>query len=281
LDHPNIVRAIETFDYRDRLYIVLELCSGGDLYSRDPYSESAAQNIVHSLVSACSYLHSKGIVHRDLKFENIMFVSQRSDDIKLIDFGLSQKFAADEHLHDAVGTVYTMSPELIAGDYDSKADCWSIGVITFMLLSSSMPFYGKDRVQVIKKIIKGRFHFSSRRWRHVSDDAKEFVSSLLQSDANDRPSSEQALKSKWLTRDLDPSNGITDFDLMDNVQATMQAFAGYGKLKKLALMVIGKYSLDYEPCASSGIAHFRISARLVYSVQVNGRGDWLSAEHVQ
>lgn len=66
LDHPNIVRAIETFDYKNRLYMVLEICSGGDLYTREPYTEAAAQSIVKSMFSAVSYLHSRGIVHRDV-----------------------------------------------------------------------------------------------------------------------------------------------------------------------------------------------------------------------
>lgn len=106
LDHPNIVRAIETFDYKGRLFLLLELCQGGDLYTRDPYSEQDAKKIVNCMLSAVSYLHSKGIVHRDLKFENICF-SDKSDDaeVRIIDFGLSQKFASNEHLHDAVGTV--------------------------------------------------------------------------------------------------------------------------------------------------------------------------------
>lgn len=106
LDYPNIVRAIETFDYKGRLFLLLELCQGGDLYTRDPYSENDAKKIVNCMLSAVSYLHSKGIVHRDLKFENICF-SDKSDDaeVRIIDFGLSQKFASNEHLHDAVGTV--------------------------------------------------------------------------------------------------------------------------------------------------------------------------------
>jgi calcium-dependent protein kinase len=105
LDHPHIVKAIETFDYHGQLRLVLELCSGGDLYARDPYTEQEASGIVQGLMSAIAYLHSRNIVHRDLKFENIMFVNKSpTAEVKLIDFGLSQKYAADTHLHDAVGT---------------------------------------------------------------------------------------------------------------------------------------------------------------------------------
>lgn len=88
MDHPNIVRAIETFHFHKRLFLVLELCSGGDLYTRDPYSEREALRIVSCLTDAVSYLHSKGIVHRDLKFENVMFTdSRKTSEIKIIDFG--------------------------------------------------------------------------------------------------------------------------------------------------------------------------------------------------
>lgn len=120
LDHPNIVKAMETFDFRDRLYLVLELCSGGDLYARDPYDETQACSIVHSLLDAVAYMHSKGITHRDLKFENVMFSSPTTNIVKVIDFGLSKKYSQKEHLHDAVGTVYTMAPEVLKGDYDNK-----------------------------------------------------------------------------------------------------------------------------------------------------------------
>lgn len=124
LDHPNIVKAMvgdyntsslylqhthshilpqETFDYHDRMYLVLELCSGGDLYSRDPYDEEQACRIVFSVVDAVSYMHSKGITHRDIKYENIMFSHPSTYSVKLIDFGLSKKYAMKEHLHDTVG----------------------------------------------------------------------------------------------------------------------------------------------------------------------------------
>lgn len=72
MDHPNIVRAMETYDYKHQIYIVMELCSGGDLYTRDPYSEEEAANITASILSAVAYMHSLDITHRDLKYENIV-----------------------------------------------------------------------------------------------------------------------------------------------------------------------------------------------------------------
>lgn len=83
IDHPNIVKAVETFEYQNRIYLVLELCNGGDLYARDPYTETQAMSITYSLLDAIAYLHSKDITHRDLKYENIMFASPTSPSIKV------------------------------------------------------------------------------------------------------------------------------------------------------------------------------------------------------
>jgi calcium-dependent protein kinase len=252
LDHPNIVRAFETFDFRGRLYIVMEMCGGKDLYSRDPYTEAEAKRIMTSLLEAVAYLHAKGIVHRDLKFENIMFVDETPRaEIRLIDFGLSQKFAAGEHLHAFVGTVYTMAPELINGDYDAKADIWSLGVIAFMLLSSSMPFFGESRGAVIDHILHGKYKFQSKRWQHVSTEAKDFVMSLLRRRPEKRPSAQDALHtSAWLSQNADvngsSTNVMAEMDRMDTIQASIQAFAKYPTLKKLALLVVAYKSTSDE-----------------------------------
>ena len=101
LDHPNIVKAMETFDYNNQMFLLLELCNGGDLYARDPYSEEQANEIVRSILDAIGYMHSRGITHRDLKYENIMFASPTSNAVKIIDFGLSKKYAPEQHMHDA------------------------------------------------------------------------------------------------------------------------------------------------------------------------------------
>ena len=106
LDHPHIIKAMEMFEHRQQLFIVMELCTGGDLYSRDPYTEEEAARLVRSILSAISYMHSKNIAHRDLKYENILFVdSSPKSEIKLIDFGLSSKFG-NEDLTEGVGTMY-------------------------------------------------------------------------------------------------------------------------------------------------------------------------------
>ena len=334
LDHPNIVRAIETFDYQHRLYIVLELCrGGGDLYSRDPYPEAVAQSIVHSLCSAVAYLHRRGIVHRDLKYENVMFVNWHSNDIKLIDFGLSQKFVplppsprrrqrhskkqtAEEeqeapepqYMHDPVGTLYTMAPELLSGDYTHQVDVWSLGVIAFMLLSSSLPFYGRTRVKTIQRILKGKYRFLPHaRWKTVSRAARDFVQACLCLDPEERPTARQAQKLDWLVQSsrnshafsatgpptlsrtnkdcdnngmvLSPADNephswhnqlsdgsdsgedgqvqqqellllpkLTDQEVeqMNRIQASILAFAGYSRLKKLALLIVAYKSTSDE-----------------------------------
>lgn len=241
LDHPHIVKAIETFDYHDRLFLVLELCSGGDLYSRDPYSEKEACQITHALVDAVNYMHSKGITHRDLKFENIMFSHPSSFSIKVIDFGLSKKYAMTDHLHETVGTVYTMAPEVLTGDYDNKADLWSIGVIAYMLLSSSLPFYGKSRKHVVRRILQGKWSFREARWNLVSYASKDFISSLLVTDIEKRPSAEETLQMTWLRRNN--VHAPVSFVLMDKVTSAISSFAEYSRFKKLALNVVAyKYT---------------------------------------
>lgn len=283
LDHPNICKAIETYEFENRLYLVLELCSGGDLYTRDPYSEDQAKYIVHSIVSACAFLHRKNIAHRDLKYENIMFASPTSPSVKLIDFGLSKKYSKDQRLKQTVGTVYTMAPEVIMGQYGPKCDVWSTGVLAYMLLSSSLPFFGKTRRDVIRKIMDGKFPFKARRWNGVSQQAKQFVSSLLIHDLKKRPSSDAALKHEWLNckssgnRDLNfCGKQVVSAAVMDVVQASIQTFAGYSKLKKLALYVIAHKSNADEVGFLQGLFRNRFDIEKDGVISLNEFKDVLS-----
>ena len=106
LDHPHIVRVHETFDYGRQLFVVMEVCTGGDLYARDPYTEPQAARIVAAVLSAVSFMHAHNIIHRDLKYENILFVNEMpTAEIKLIDFGLCKEIKEHEHIQEGAGTM--------------------------------------------------------------------------------------------------------------------------------------------------------------------------------
>ena len=126
LSHPNIVRVIEGYERKRHVYLIMDCCRGGDLCQVEGTSEQHAKAIVRRILSAVAYLHEKGIVHRDLKLENVMFetTSRKASEIKLIDFGLATKYFSSDggKLTDIVGTVYTMAPEVMKGIYDSKCD---------------------------------------------------------------------------------------------------------------------------------------------------------------
>ncbi len=158
----------------------------------------------------------------------------------------------DHSMTETVGTVYTMAPEVIKGAYDEKCDVWSVGVIAFMLLSSSLPFYGKTRSHVVRKILQGKYGFKGRRWKAISSKAMAFVDEMLVQDPTQRPSATDAMESAWFEKDHSvPGNVLSGQQavstaVMDRVLATIRTFATYSRMKKLALMVIAHKSSDEE-----------------------------------
>jgi serine/threonine protein kinase len=123
----------------------MELCAGGDLESRQTYTEQEVSSIIRQILSAAAYLHERNIVHRDLKLQNILFVDPAHLDVKIIDFGVAKKYSSKTERHyERYGTLYTMSPEAIKGSYTgSSTDMWSIGVIAYTLLCQQKPFGGE------------------------------------------------------------------------------------------------------------------------------------------
>ena len=256
LDHPHIVRPLETYNFKNQIFIVMEHCSGGDLYSRDPYTEEEAARIISSILSAVSYLHANNVAHRDLKYENILFVNNSPKaEIKLIDFGLSKVygvggtgpgFEGHETLTEGVGTIYTMAPEVLKGSYTNEADVWSVGVIAYMLLSSQMPFYGRKRQHIVEQILGGKYDFRGRRWRKIGEPAKDFVRDLLVVDPNERLDAERASSCVWLNKRFTATTrGPKESEILQ-AKDSMARYAGYTKLKKMALMVIAHRSTCEE-----------------------------------
>ena len=157
LDHPNILRLYEVFEDKKYIYLVTEYCQGGELFdeiiARGKFNEQDAAVVIKQLLSAISYCHSKKVCHRDLKPENILIDNKETLQIKLIDFGTSQRFEDAENMELVLGTAYYIAPEVLRGHYDEKCDIWSIGVIMYILLSGEPPFPGSDDKEILKSVV--------------------------------------------------------------------------------------------------------------------------------
>lgn len=268
LDHPNIVKMLEVYhDKRQRhIYVVLELCgNGGDLFTKSPYTLKQAQKIMSECCSAIHYMHEQNVVHRDIKYENVLFSYElpnncKSDEssvdddecilppIKIIDFGLSKKFVSGtkpEPMTDRVGTIYTMAPQVLQGVYSSQADMWSFGVISYMLLSASKPFYHKKRSLMIDAIMRGKPKYDTPTWDKVDETAKDFVQRLIVVDPKERMDSTTALKHPWMTNRT-VSSEKPSLDLLHKIDSSLLNYKYTSQLKKIALNVIAHRSTITE-----------------------------------
>jgi calcium-dependent protein kinase len=246
VDHPNIVKYYETYNDENYLHIVMELCTGGELFdriaSKKRFSEKEAANVVYKLVSAVSHCHSLGIVHRDLKPENILYESQSEfSDLKIIDFGLSRKFPKNgQNLSSVVGSPYYVAPEVLEGDYDLRCDIWSIGVIAYVLLSGNPPFYSNNKPELYFKIHNEKPKFESEIWKHISYEAIEFIICLLQKDPKLRPKTSKLLNFEWFKKMLNNEEQITFRQIDAQVLQHLKSFNQPNKFMKSVLKYIVK-----------------------------------------
>ena len=247
LDHPNIVRLFEVIE-DDKYYNLLEeLCTGGELLTRaqkTQLKEKEIAKIFHQIMSGVAYIHGMGIVHRDLKLENILFASEDPmSPIKIIDFGFSvfmgnykendkdkdkskdgdntdlKKFGF-KRLKSKVGTLYYISPEIIKGNYDEKCDIWACGVILYILLAGYPPFTGNTDKEVYNLITSLKYDFDKEHWKNVSKYAKDLIKNML-IPAKNRYSAKQVLSCKWL-----------EVKLKDNLEENLNSVFDYRKVNK-------------------------------------------------
>jgi len=224
LHHQNIISLKDVFDEKDKIYLVMELVQGGELFdqivTRGTYSESDAANIVRQILDAVSYMHDNGIAHRDLKPENLLCSGDEYNTIKVTDFGLSKDFSTAS-LRTSCGTPDYVAPEVLKGQpYDNTVDIWSIGVITYILLCGFPPFYGNTDQQIFEKILRVEYDFPSPDWDHISVEAKEFIKCILVPEPSKRPSALEALEKDWI-RNKAPSKPL---ERLDNFKAGMSKY---------------------------------------------------------
>jgi calcium-dependent protein kinase len=203
LDHPNILKYYETYNDDQFFHIVTEYCSGGELFERiikkKNYTEAEAANVIFKIASAITHCHSLNIVHRDLKPENILYENQTEmSDIKIIDFGLSRKYKSElDELHSIVGSPYYVAPEVLEGAYDAKCDIWSIGVMMYVLLSGTPPFYSENKVELYYKIRNEQPSFNLKIFQSISKEAIDLMNEMLNKNSKKRPNAIKLLEHKW------------------------------------------------------------------------------------
>lgn len=249
LDHPNIVRAFDSFETSNSISIAMELCTGGDLYNRMPYSEREASTVITQLLSAVSFMHHENMIHRDIKFENILFENRNDDaQIKLIDFGITKTYSEKKDnercsTFNSSGTIYTMAPEIfdVNAECTFQSDMWSLGVVAFMLLSNKMPFWGNTVEEISQKIRKAQYSFRHKVWKNRSTEAKYFVASLLKEDPSSRFDADQAIHSSWLHHDFSSSNKRVTVQ-KDHIHKNFLKYCTCCVFKKISLMVIAYLS---------------------------------------
>ncbi|KAF4686915.1 hypothetical protein FOZ60_004682 [Perkinsus olseni] len=222
VDHPNIIRLYETFEDAKNIYLVMELCTGGELFDRiidkGYFTENDAAVIMKQMFAAVYYCHKHHIV---------------------IDFGLATLCDPGQSMKTKAGTPYYVAPQVLQGNYNEKCDSWSCGVIMYILLCGYPPFYADNDTDILKRVRRGKYTFPDEDWKDISDDAKDLIRKLLTYDQGNRWTAEQALKHRWIQ-----TMAATDFhgDKNDHkkVVASLKNFRAQNKMKKVALTVIAQ-----------------------------------------
>ncbi|PIN15686.1 Ca2+/calmodulin-dependent protein kinase, EF-Hand protein superfamily [Handroanthus impetiginosus] len=205
---PNVIHLQDICEDNNGIHLILELCSGGELFDRivaqARYSEAGAAAVISQIAAGLAALHRGGIVHRDLKPENCMFLSKEEDSpLKIMDFGLSSVEDYTDPVVGLFGSIDYVSPEALSRDkISTKSDIWSLGVILYILLSGYPPFIAQSNRQKQQMILNGQFSFYEKTWKNISSSVKQLITSLLSVNPNLRPSAEEILRHPWVTGDL-------------------------------------------------------------------------------
>ncbi|XP_071738908.1 calcium-dependent protein kinase 26-like [Rutidosis leptorrhynchoides] len=246
--HPNIISIVDAYEDAVSVYLIMELCAGGELFDRiierGHYTEKKAADLSRVIVSVMEACHSLGVMHRDLKPENFLFVNWDEEaPLKSIDFGLSVFFKPGEMFHDTCGTAYYMAPEVLRKQYDKGCDVWSAGVIIYILLCGIPPFWDETEDGIYTKILEGELDLESEPWPSVSDSAKDLIRGMLERDVTMRITAHEALNHPWIHDGVAP-----DKPLDSAVLSRLKQFSAMNKIKKMAIKVIAE-SLSEEEIA--------------------------------
>ncbi|XP_062221627.1 phosphoenolpyruvate carboxylase kinase 2-like [Phragmites australis] len=197
----HVVALHAAFEDADAVHLVLDLCAGGDLFAllsaRGPLPEPEAADLMAQLADGLAGCHRRGVAHRDVKPDNVFF--DASGVLKLGDFGSAEWFGDGRPMTGLVGTPYYVAPEVVAGrEYSEKVDVWSAGVVLYMMLSGTVPFYGATAGEIFESVLRGNLRFPPRAFASTSPEAKDLIRRMLCKDVSRRFSAEQVLRHPWI-----------------------------------------------------------------------------------
>jgi len=214
LRHPKLLQLGAAYEKQREIVMVMEYITGGELFERVIAEDFALTErdcilFVRQICEGVQYMHDNMILHLDLKPENILCVHKRSHQIKLIDFGLARRFNPDDPCRVLFGTPEFIAPEIINYDPISfVSDMWSIGVVCYVLLSGLSPFMGDNDAETFANITQAEFDFDDDAFDNISEDAKSFITSLLDKRKEKRLLAKDCLKHKWLAQNEGSMNKV-------------------------------------------------------------------------
>ncbi|KAA0042523.1 CDPK-related kinase 6 [Cucumis melo var. makuwa] len=244
--HDNLVHFHDAFEDANNIYMVMELCEGGELLERivsrgGKYPEQESKAIIVQILSVVAFCHLQGVVHRDLKPENFLFLKKNENTgLKVIDFGLSDFVKPDERLNDVVGSAYYVAPEVLYRSYSFEADIWSIGVVAYILLCGGRPFWARTESGIFRSVLRADPNFDDSPWPNISAEAKDFVKRLLNKDHRKRMTAAQALTHQWL-RDENIAVPLDNF-----IYKSVKAYIRATPFKRAALKALAKALTEDE-----------------------------------
>ncbi|XP_030067653.1 myosin light chain kinase 2, skeletal/cardiac muscle [Microcaecilia unicolor] len=204
LKHRNLIQMYEALETPNEIYLFLEFLEGGELFERiidENYqlTEMDAMVFVRQICEGVQYMHQMYVLHLDLKPENIVCVSQTSHMVKIIDFGFARRYRPREKLKVSFGTPEFLAPEVVNFDFVSfPTDMWSVGVISYVLLSGLSPFLGDNDTETLNNVLAAETDFDEEPFENVSEEAKDFIMNLLIKEKSGRMSAAQCLRHPWL-----------------------------------------------------------------------------------
>ncbi|KAM4598463.1 myosin light chain kinase, smooth muscle isoform 2-T2 [Polymixia lowei] len=247
LHHHKLVQCLAAYDNKPEMVMVMEFIAGGELFERIvddnfEHTEAASVRYMQQILEGVAYMHHQNIIHLDLKPENIVCGDHTGTAIKIIDFGLASKLDLNTPLKVMHGTPEFVAPEVI--NYEPvclATDMWSIGVICYILLSGESPFQGSSDTETLALVTAAQWEFDEESFEEITEQAKDFISSLLNKDTRRRMSCEEALAHAWMAA-LDSGDPGTTKSLS---KEKMKRFLARQKWKKAgkALLALKRMAL--------------------------------------